>query len=192
MHSELSCTDCHGYRWIPEHNSTDRFGNPIVVEAGFDDINHTWEFSPFPEACSLCHTDTNTSTYINATAAWTTMQGYIGDVDDLVDDYDTKYDNVSAKVDEANETSGVDQEAVDNAYDLLDEADDLTDDAYETAFHNPEFAKEKVQLALTKLEEAYAAAVDAIENREKPASGFELLFIIPAFALVAIFFRKRQ
>ncbi|MHA1976377.1 MAG: multiheme c-type cytochrome [Candidatus Hodarchaeales archaeon] len=190
QHSSLSCTDCHGYRWIPEHNSTDRFGNPTVVAAGFASLNHTWEFSPFPEACSLCHEDTNTSTIVNATAVWTAMQGYVGDVEDLVTLYDAKLENVSAKVDEANETKGVDQTEVDNAYALLDEADDLSD-AIDMAFHNPTLAKQKLQLALTKLDQAYTTAVDAIDGA-KSAPGFGWIVVFPVFGLIAIIARKKQ
>ncbi|MHA1994102.1 MAG: multiheme c-type cytochrome [Candidatus Hodarchaeales archaeon] len=192
QHSTLSCTDCHGYRWLPEYNSTDRFGNPTVVPAGFASLNHTWEFSPFPEACSLCHTDSNVSLglFVNATTVWTAMQGYVGEVETLVGLYDTKLTNVSAKVEEANTTKGVDQAVVDAAYDLLDEADDLAD-AYDTAFHNPTLAKEKLQLALVKLDQAYAKAVEAIDGA-KSAPGFGWLVVFPVFGMLAIIVRKKR
>jgi hypothetical protein len=154
QHQTLSCTDCHGYRWHPEYNITDLFGNLVVVPAGFASINHTWEFSPFPEACGLCHGNENTT-------VWVTMQEYTGEVKDLIVLYETKLANVSAKVDEAFTTVGVDQTVLDEAYTLLDEAKNLVSD-YDTAFHNPTLAQQKVQLALEKLDQAYNIAVVAI------------------------------
>ena len=160
------------------------FGDPIVVPAGFASLNHTWEFSPFPEACGLCHESDNATVYA-------TMEGYIGEVEDLVALYDTKLANVSAKVDEANGTKGIDATEMASAYALLEEADDLAD-AYDTAFHNPELAKQKVQLALTKLDEAYAVAVDAMDEAKGSAPGFGWIVVLPVFGILAIFLRKKR
>jgi hypothetical protein len=186
-HKNLECSDCHGYRWIPEHTEIatggPSAGQEVTVPAGMDlDLNHSWTFEPFPEACGMCHENNNVT-------RWNTMQEM--DYVDLMETYETQLENVTAKAGEAENKSGVDEAKVDNVNDLIDEAEDLAD-AAKLGFHNPDLAAEKAKLALAKLDEAYAAAEDAIDTA---APGFEwigVLLVLSLLGIVTVLFRKKR
>lgn len=158
-HKTFDCTDCHGYRWVPGHNDTNQFGDPIWVIGQFSFINHSWTQNP-PNSCGLCHgTD-------NATV-WTTMEEHRVNITDLIIEYDIKLNNVTTKADEASATIGVDPAKVEDIYDLIDESKLLANFAYDTTgFHNPEFIKNRFVLALGKLETAYDLVIDVIATDE--------------------------
>ncbi|MHA2173564.1 MAG: ammonia-forming cytochrome c nitrite reductase subunit c552 [Candidatus Hodarchaeales archaeon] len=178
-HGNFDCTECHGYYWGTDH------GQPAEL------INHTWTLV-LEDACDKCHVGQN-ATRIAA------LEDIQTDVTALMTEIESQVTNVSAKVDQANDTSGVDQTKVDNAYALIDEAEALlmfVEADESTGFHNPDLAEQKLQLALTKLDEAYAAAVDATPadttTTTKGTSASGILLALSILSVVVLFRKKRR
>jgi hypothetical protein len=186
-HRALDCTDCHGYRWVPGHNGTDRFGNTVWIDGAISSLNHSWTLNP-PDSCGKCHGEDNTT-------VWTIVEADLEDVADLLTEYNDLLDNVTTKAGEAENETGVDVTKLKNAYDLIDEAEDLAGYG-SVGVHNPERAAEMIEHAIDKLEEAYAAAVDAIETAEgAPAPGFEwtgVLLVLSILGIFTVLFRKKR
>jgi predicted CXXCH cytochrome family protein len=173
-HGTFDCTECHGYYIGLDH------GEPAEL------INHTWTLV-LEDACDKCHVGQNATRI----AALDTIQA---DITELMDKIESQVTNVSAKVNEANDTSGVDQTKVDSAFDLIDEAKALllfVEADESTGFHNPDLAEAKLQLALTKLDEAYTAAVDAMDSG-KSTSASGLLLALSILSFIVLFRKKRR
>lgn len=164
---EMSCTDCHGYEWIPGHNETDRYGNVTWVEAGFSDLQHNWVTPNDADDCARCHGDENVT-------RWATMEEAQEEVAFLLATCQAYFPVVLAIADEAKATAGVDETKIDNVYSLIEEAEVLmlyVESDPSEGFHNPTLAEEKLTLALTKLEAAHTAAVDAINTAVTATTG---------------------
>ncbi|MFX0052599.1 MAG: ammonia-forming cytochrome c nitrite reductase subunit c552 [Candidatus Hermodarchaeota archaeon] len=171
-HRYIDCTSCHGYQ-------LDSYG-----EAG---VNHTWAVTT--DGCSTCHS--------NPTERWTLMEDIQGDITALMDEYETLYENVTKKVDEANETAGVDEALINDSFDLIAEAEALfiaVDGDGSEGFHNPDLAEAKLKLALTKLDEAYAKAEEAVAGGGD-VPGFEVFTVLAAISVLAVgvlLYKKRR
>ncbi|MFX0184136.1 MAG: multiheme c-type cytochrome [Candidatus Hodarchaeota archaeon] len=179
QHISLDCADCHGYAWIPPTY----FANGSIDDAGSfpSTLNHSWTFTA-PDSCDRCHVGENAT-------QWAKIQDM--DYVDLMETYETQLENVTAKAGEAENKSGVSEAKVDNVNALIDEAEDLAD-AAKLGFHNPDLAAEKAKLALAKLDEAYAAAEDAIDTA---APGFEwtgVLLVLSILGIATVLFRKKR
>ena len=209
----LDCTDCHGYEWVPGHNETDRFGVTTWVDATFTDLQHNWVTPDDANDCARCHGDEN-ATY------WDIMVSYQMNLTELLHGCQDYLPFVKAKAVEAKATSGVSQAKIANVDSLIAEAETLIlfVEADASLFHNPDLAEEKLMLAMSKLEAAYTAAVDAIDTAGEETSeetsaeetsetsetegptgttpGFELLGVLLAFSILGVgtvlFHRKRR
>ncbi|MHA1944829.1 MAG: multiheme c-type cytochrome [Candidatus Hodarchaeales archaeon] len=167
-HKSLDCTTCHGYELHGDEAS----------------VNHTWEVTV--DSCGQCHTDNVTR--------WATMEEIQGDVGDLIAEYETQLTNVTAKADEANTTYGISNTDVNESYILIDEAKALimfVESDMSMGFHNPTLVKAKVNLALTKLDQAYVKA-DSAKGVSTP--GFDFISILAAISFlgIAILLKKKR
>ncbi|MFX1517268.1 MAG: multiheme c-type cytochrome [Promethearchaeota archaeon] len=157
-HSNFDCTQCHGYTLDPADESSD---------ASFD-LNHTWVLK-LPDACASCHLPSGTNmSELNETIMATAMEGRMDTLEDIQSDIaslvttvETKITTVTTIADTAAAVSGADQDEIDEIYLLIEEAEAMV--AFVKAdpsggFHNYELAESKLQLALTKLAWAEAAA----------------------------------
>ncbi len=186
-HFEFNCTSCHGYdaEWQDtDHNETNGL-EPF-------EFNHTW-YMDIPEGCNQegCHTDKTVAD----------VEARQDEVTPKYTAYETLLATVQDKVDEANETDGVDQDKVDEAYALVDEAEDLAlyfESDGSAGYHNPAYMKAKLDAAMVKLNEANDVAEEAIEGAgddDGIIPGFEFTILISAISLLgvaALYLRKRR
>jgi hypothetical protein len=163
-HTDLGCTDCHGYTYTP----TTYFENGTVDEPGdFEDLNHNWKFGGGApgEVCGLCHLNENQTVY----QAMLDYQANFGNLTDMKAEYDTKLTDAMTAYDTAVGTDGVDLGKLADAYTLIEEAKALAKGT-NIVFHNPELGlaveSEQLSLALTKLDDAITAATEALPEPE--------------------------
>jgi hypothetical protein len=154
-HTTLDCTDCHGYMYTP----TSYFPNGTVDELGeFSSLQHDWKFGGGEPAdpCGLCHGDENATVYASMLA----YQALYGNINEQNATYYTKLATAVAVYDLASGTVGVDAVKLANAFALIEEAKVLQAKSETLVFHNPD----TWSLALTKLDDAIVAAVDALPD----------------------------
>ncbi len=211
---DMSCTDCHGYEWVPAHNQSSGYPPTYTwVNGSFSDLQHNWVTPDDADDCGRCHGDENTT-------RWATMKEAQEQVGFLLATCQAYFPVVLAMAAEAKATVGVDETKVTNVYSLIEEAELLmlyVESDPSNGFHNPTLAEEKLNLALAKLEAAHAAAVDAIntavtattttgqptttqpttseEPTTGPTPGFEwigILFVFGILGTITSLFRKKR
>lgn len=173
-HYGVDCTTCHGYQLM---NAT----------TGEYRINHTWALD-LPAACSQ-----NGTCHANPESRVTMLETIQNNWNTSVEAWEDMLENVTAKVDEANATDGIDRTEVEAAYALIEDAEELASWAVydgSEGFHNNALVTAKLSAAMTKLNEAYQTAADAIKNAEEEDDegipGFEFVSIFAALGLLSL------
>jgi formate-dependent nitrite reductase cytochrome c552 subunit len=114
-HTDLTCTDCHGY------------------SVGVATINHNWFMNFDESACAKCHGDDNATVY----ASMLEYQANYGGLTAMKASYDAKHTAAMTAWNTANSTTGADAGLLASALALIEEAEDLAE-ASSLMFHDPE------------------------------------------------------
>lgn len=203
--NSTDCTDCHGYYFTPAGERAGRFGTSWQ-NASFS-LNHSFAIS-VPDACARCHWDFyfNQTTMPDVSDRTDYLEDVQTEVADLLSSFDTKLTAVKAKADEARAVSGVDKDEIAHIDALIEEAEALAEfvaDDPSGGFHNPDLAKQKLALALSKLDWAQIAAEallaeetsETTESSEAPdGAGTPAIGLLAVLSIlgVVVLLRKRR
>ena len=144
-----------------------------------------------PSACnqSDCHTTGDGASHV------VSMEADQASIKAKYDEYVALHETVNKSVYEANESSGVDEDKIAEAFTLLEDAEDLVfvyeADGSAQGFHNAEYMLGKINSAITKLNSAQTLA-DEADSGSSP--GFDFLPLLLALSILGmvVLYRKRK